>query len=374
MAQRTNTEYERLALANRINLSDGHARQELTPNQRAIVDGMSALVDLVADWSQPDIESRFADLFFEAAGQRPGQESLRTFFAYSSSSAIKMGAQFCRLHGLRVVLIEPCFDNIRHLLVTEGVPVTPVSEELLSDPEQVAALLDDQTVLWLVQPNNPTGFCLDPARLRQLIWLVAERGATLVLDFCFRFFSPSLGGWAQYAELAEAGGAFLCFEDTGKTWSLFDIKVGISVCSPCAAPTIHRLHDELLLNVSPLHLLLLSAFIEDTRKCGTEATYHGVVRRNREVIHAVTEAGIVQHVSPHCTNVPMELLGLPPEVSAEEFWALLRRRGVDVLPGRNYYWSDSRRGNRLFRIPLARPEAHIRAAAPLIAATAAEFV
>ena len=248
-------------------------------------------------------------------------------------------------------------DNIFHLLKTEGVTVTPINESQLYDGDLLARLLNPNVALWLVQPNNPTGFCIEQTWFRKLIHLVAESGSTIVVDFCFRFYAESLKYWDQYRTLGESKASFLCFEDTGKTWSLADTKIGITVCSADTASLIYRLHDELLLNVSPLHLLLLTEFIKDTVANGFYNTIGRTIEMNRHLVHSLVEKGLVLHSTQSCQNVPMELLGLPHYIPSTMFWSELRQHGVDILPAENYFWSHREGGKSLFRVPLSRTDA-----------------
>jgi len=365
----TLSEYERLALGGRVNLSDGHARTPLSRRQREIVGATLPMLDTALSRSQKSIEDEFLRCFFQCGGQHVDSDDLNTFLTFSSSSAIKIAAQYCRINGLSVCLLEPCFDNIVHILRTEGVPILPVREEELHEVDLLATRLTSTTALWLVQPNNPTGFCLEPEEFKRLITAVADRGTTIVLDFCFRMYADTLGRWNQYSELNAAGVTFICIEDTGKTWSLADTKVGITVCSAAAASLIYRLHDELLLNVSPLHLLLLTEFIKDTLTVGICKAVREGVERNREVVHALVQDGVLRHAAPACHNVPMELLGLQDGTLATLFWRSLRDRGIDVLPAENYFWSRPLEGRTLFRVPLSRPFEDIDAAVPAIRQT-----
>jgi len=366
---RTLSEYERLALGSRINLSDGHARAPLTESQSAILELVPALYERAMRTPQEEIEVQFLRSFFECAKLALPTEPMSTFLTFSSSSAIKMVAQYCRLQNLRVHLIEPCFDNIVHLLNTEGVYVEPVKEDKIADLKAWDAVLDPRAVVWIVQPNNPTGFCLSSEQMMALFRHVAEAGATIVVDFCFRMFADDLRRWDQYNVLRDSGVHFICIEDTGKTWAIADTKVGITVCSGQPAKVLYRLHDELLLNVSPLHLLLIAEFIKNTLALGRQKSILDLIEHNRREVIALVDEGLLDRASIHCRNVPMELLALRGAEPAVGFWRELRDRGVDVLPASRYYWSDMTIGEKLFRIPLSRPKADIAAAIPIIRQT-----
>lgn len=368
----TLSEYERLALTNRINLSDGHARHTLTAAQRDIVGRTLDLFDQALIRPQHDIEAEFLSSFFQCAGQPIPSARQHVYLNFSSSSAIKIVAQMCRIRGLTVYLIEPCFDNIVHMLRTEGVPVSAVHEKDLLNIDHVAHLLTPRSALWLTQPNNPTGFCLDQPAFGSLINAMAGRGATLIVDFCFRFYADRLLYWDQYSLLQDSGVSFLSFEDTGKTWPIADTKAGITVCSTDNASIIYRLHDELLLNVSPLHLLLLIELIKHTLSEGLYGTVRRSIETNRSLVHTLLEGNLVAHATQWCHNVPMELLSLPHGEDSTKFWGNLRLKGIDVLPAKNYFWSHPEKGLSLFRIPLSRPCQYFEKAIPIIRNTLLE--
>ncbi|MEV1109145.1 aminotransferase class I/II-fold pyridoxal phosphate-dependent enzyme [Micromonospora sp. NPDC049751] len=359
----TNTEYERLALTGGLNLSDGHARATLDAEQRRILTAMDRHLQRADSAGQDDLEHAFLESFFALAGETRWQHSPGRFLTFSASSAIKIAAQVCRLRQQRVLLIEPCFDNIRHLLATEGVDLQPLPEnEIIS----AGRLLDEHTTVWLVLPNNPTGFTLDRHQFRRIAHDCAVAGATLIVDSCFRFHTTTTAGWSRYEILHDENPSFALIEDTGKTWPTYDLKIGATLTSADLAPDFHRLHDQLLLNVSPLHLIVLREFIDDSRRRGLGRTVTAVIDRNRTGVHALVDDGLLGHPSPWCANVPMEFLALPHDHDAVEFWAALRERHVDILPAHNYYWSDPTRGRGTFRIPLSRPPEHLDAAVDVI--------
>src|SRR5882762_4639642 len=85
----TNTEFERLALAGEINLSDGHARQPLTPVQRELIAGTLEIFDRISRMRQQELEDEFLSTFFACARQTVPHSAGGPFLTYSSSSAMK---------------------------------------------------------------------------------------------------------------------------------------------------------------------------------------------------------------------------------------------------------------------------------------------
>jgi aspartate/methionine/tyrosine aminotransferase len=366
----TNTEYERLAFSGEINLSDGHARLPLDSTQLSIVRDLGRLFQTLAGVDQNLLERTFLDRFFSLLSQSTALSSGNIFLSYSSSCELKLIAQACRIKNLRVCLIDPVFDNIRHFLETERISLTGFHERLLEAPRDLPAV-SENVVLWLVLPNNPTGFTLTADQFNELLLECRRRNWCIVLDASFRPNSSSMLKWDMYAQLASSEVEFVIVEDTGKAWSLLDVKVGISVASDFFARDLHILHDQLLLNVSPLHLTILIKFLEDAAQRGLRATIWDAVERNRREVRSLIDQSCLRSVGD-CSQVPMELVGLPDEIDARTFWCLSRKVGVDILPAQNYYW-QSNEGERYFRMPLARPHTEIVAACERLLAVSSKI-
>jgi aspartate/methionine/tyrosine aminotransferase len=325
------------------------------------------MFDHVSHTPQGDLEEAFHKEFFSCAGQQHARNAkVRRFLSYSSSCAIKIAAQYCRIKGLRVLLLEPCFDNIRHILLTEGVKVQALAESVLCDYVTISTLANSNTAFWIVYPNNPTGFALYREQFEDFVEAATSAGATLIVDFCFRFYMENLATWDQYRILAESKCTFVAIEDTGKTWGVSDIKIGLTVSSEDAGDLLHLLHDQLLLNVSGLQLALLTSLIRDSVVHGLDAVIRKPVEQNRSLIHSLIAPDLFDHASTDCQNVPLEYLRLPRHYDAVRFWQSLRESGVDILPASNYYWSMPGQGADCIRIPLARQQSDVQAAVPIL--------
>lgn len=366
----TNTEYEHLALEGRINLSDGHARHDLVPAEIEVIEDFPSIWRKTSRINQEDIELAFSEEFFGLAGQGSQQsDNQNRYFSYSASCSILIAAQIASAMNKKVYLLEPTFDNIFHILRSQRIEVVPVQEAELSR-DWLKSNFSPGSVLWLTLPNNPTGFSLDRNQFRNIVSTISELDGAVTLDLAYRFFCPDLYSWDQYGELERSGVRYLCLEDTGKTWATADFKFGLLTCSDSLSTLAHQFHDELLLNVSPVALEFVRRFIGVTARNGGSSFVHERVAEPRRIVHdAMREAGFV-HKTNSCSNVPMELMGMP-HGSSVDFWKDLRRVGVEVLPAHNYYWSARYPPSDQFRIPLTRPVAELREAMDLVRRQAA---
>jgi aspartate/methionine/tyrosine aminotransferase len=198
-------------------------------------------------------------------------------------------------------------------------------------------------------------FRLQQEAFEMLARLANELQSMLIPDCTFRSHCKDMMQWDMYGLLEELQVSYVIIEDTGQTWQLHDLKVGITTCSPDLTDEIHRLHDQLLLNVSPFTLHLLLAMVCDSQNRGLEETIWRVIDKNRELVRAFAERTQLE-IQGDSSGVPVELLA-PPGL-AYEFWIATRAVGVDILPAQNYCWSNSR-GRQMFRVPLSRPNSQL---------------
>ena len=137
----------------------------------------------------------------------------------------------------------------------------------------------------------------------------SEAGALLVLDFSFRPHSELSTAYDAYEVLTSTGVSFIGIEDTGKTWATHDLKVGLTVTSDDIAGLTHRLHDELLLNISPIVLWFLTELIGDTGRRGLSEVVRAPLQQHRDLIAgALPQSSVsIQYASP---NVPLMVVDL----------------------------------------------------------------
>jgi aspartate/methionine/tyrosine aminotransferase len=354
---RTNTAFERLAVDAPINLSDGHARQPLHDWEHALLARFATYHQSAANVPQTESERRFATAFYDLANQRASQP---THLSYSASCLVKVVAQIFQASGKRLHILEPCFDNIRDLLTRSCGKLVSYSE---SDCLTIAETLGPDDVMWLTAPANPSGFEPGEKMFSDLVESMASTGTTLVCDFCFRFFSPNLYSWDQYQILERTDVPYVVLEDTGKTFPLLDLKVGLCQASESYSSLIHEHNEELLLNVSPVLLLLLADFAVEYQRIGlSEALWQPTERRRQIVLSWLDEKQVPCQVASvlHCT-APFVWLRLSDAIAATamDISIACAETGVHILPGDRFF-ENQRVGERFLRVPLARADELIR--------------
>src|SRR5262249_47262126 len=148
--------------------------------------------------------------------------------------------------------------------------------------------------------------------------------------------------------------SFITIEDTGKTWATQDMKIGMLVCSDDLRDEFYHRHDDLLLNVSPFHLALLTEFIADTIAHGADATIGYFVRQNLELLRQAFARTVLQLTGGVTPTATVAWIRIAAQLSGERLWVALRERSIHILPGSNFYWHTPARGRSFVRVPLAR--------------------
>lgn len=367
-AEENNTALQRLAIDGNINLADGHARQPLHPFEVKLLGGSQRIFHDVWRQDYTTVENAFLDRFFAVNRQRrPGQVLL----SYSVSSLVHSVGIHLRRQRSIVCYAEPCFDNFIDLVANAGVPTSRVDYSMLGGMLDSAPDFD---VLWLVVPGNPNGYELDEAFLAAVAEYCRRNGTVLVVDCCFRLFSPQMTSWCQYTVLAESGASYIILEDTGKVFPFLDLKVGMLAASPDLIGPLHRLNRDLLLNMSPWMLELLGRSCEGAAELGlADYLWRNVARNRAEFVRGVCSSGLLRDLCPTST-VPLLWLEVAEDApfDAVELRRELHRRDVHVLDGR-YFYAERQRGTRRLRIAISRSPRIIHAAAQRIAATIQEL-
>jgi aspartate/methionine/tyrosine aminotransferase len=226
--------------------------------------------------------------------------------------------------------------------------------------------------LFLVDPNNPTGFTLlsegRPA-FEEVVRFCVDHGKLLIIDRCFASFALMDGSarWFDIYDLLESSGvSYIVIEDTGKVWPLQDAKCAILMASRDIYPAIYDIHTSVLLNVSPFTLNMLTRYLRDSENDGF-ASVRNVISTNRTELGLALAETPVQLTQPR-VNVSVAWLDISRlGVDSVNFQRKLVARDVYVLPGTYFFWNERHKGNRYVRVALAREPRMFRAAARQLA-------
>jgi aspartate/methionine/tyrosine aminotransferase len=333
-----------------LNLTDGHARLLLSPEQAAIVERIPDMFDTATRSPFPDIEREAHATFLGAIGQHSAPVGTgRILSCYSSTLATDIVARALPT-GASIAVLHPTFDNIADLFVTRGLSLVPLSEQALLarawPPPPVSAIV-------ITHPNNPTGLVTPEGHLASLAEHAARHGQTVIIDASFRG-QVRDAQYDTYAVLDAAGTDWITIEDTGKLWPVHELKIGLLAYSERTTLPIERAFSESLLAASPVVLQLIKALAEDWVHGGYERAM-ALVERNRAVVREAVESVGLRLADPD-SQISVARIELPADgPDSSLLYKDLVARGVHVLPCAPFHWADPEDGLRFIRLSLARP-------------------
>jgi len=273
----------------------------------------------------------------------------------SASISIEIIANYLRMHNFSVALIEPTFENLASILKRQGITLQAVKEQDLLEGCILKWLeMVEADALFLTIPNNPTGYTFSVEDFNRIVQFCIQRQKLLILDFSFRFFSPSLRMWDQYDVLDSSGVHYIAIGDTGKIWPSFGVKVSPITADQSVFQLIKSLYEDLLVCSSPLALVLLTEFIQLSTHYGVEKTVLTVADRNRQALQEIQVDLLLQYAN--IADCGVAWLKILDECSWDdlELQKQLEQCNIGILPGRLFFWSNPYASSRFIRVALLR--------------------
>jgi len=352
----TLTDYEMIGFGAKANLSDGHAYQNLSVSQQRIVSRLSEIWQESEQQTIPDSEQHYLERFARLIAS-PGLLSVAGYSMLpTASNSIDLVGAYLKSKGSRVLLTHPTFDNLALLLRRRGVEPQPISEVEIQDKNFREIRLAEADVLFLVNPNNPTGTNLTKKEFSEVVQSCVQLGVTIIIDASFRLFYMQT--WDSYQVLQDADASYIVFEDTGKVFPSQDMKVSILAYSADCRDALRELYNEVYLCVSKFSVAVLGEFFEDALDCGLDSSVHKLVASRRAQLRAALGEAIVEPVAKS-SQISVEWLSLAPTgLSDTEVVGDLFNCGVGVLPGRGFFWNQSGEPpfTQNFRVSLMKPQ------------------
>ena len=133
----------------------------------------------------------------------------------------------------RALLPAPTFAEYEAALQTVGCAVQRVflreENEFAVTEEFIDAVTPETDIVFLCQPNNPTGQVTPPALVERLVRRCAECGAVLVVDECFLDFLPDRDALTAKQLLRDAPQLIILKAFT-KLYAMAGVRLGYALC------------------------------------------------------------------------------------------------------------------------------------------------
>ena len=205
--------------------------------------------------------------------------------------------------GLKAAIIGPTFGEYRVASLTAGATVVEflaqATEGFQPDTMAVAAWIsrEQPSLVWLCNPNNPTGIWLDQHHVVNLSEACQGADAMLVVDEAYRRFVFPHEPYTA-VELVEAtrGQQVMVLRSLTKDFALAGLRLGYAIASPDAAG---RLGAQLpSWNVNGVAQAAAIAALADRMHLKTTLDHLAVERQ--AFFHALRDAGL--HIIPSRTH------------------------------------------------------------------------
>ncbi len=135
----------------------------------------------------------------------------------------------------RALVTAPCFGEYEAALAAEGCEIarTALDDAFRLREAVLTELGGDVDLLFLCQPNNPSGVTIDPALLRRVLARCRETGTRVVLDECFVDFLDEPARYTMKNALGEFPGLIVLKAFT-KLYGMAGVRLGYALCADTA--------------------------------------------------------------------------------------------------------------------------------------------
>jgi capreomycidine synthase len=271
----------------------------------------------------------------EAMAMRWGNGDPRRVMAtHGSSEALFLAVRALVKPGDEVVVVEPCYQQLRSIAESAGARITSWSlrfeQGFVPDVDEGCALIRRGTRLLVLNfPHNPTGATVTPGQLDALVEAAERVGAYLLWDTAFAELIYEAGPLPDPVLAYERA---LSIGTLSKAYGLPGLRVGWCVAAPSILDRLVRLRDYVTLNLSPLiERIAIQAVRQAERLVEPRLAQ---ARRNRSRVAEWAEAhrDLVEWVAPRGGVCGFPRLPSVPDV--RQFCRRLAERdGVLLVPG-----------------------------------------
>ena len=144
--------------------------------------------------------------------------------------------RLCRtLRPKKAALFVPCFAEYERALAFEGCEIVrlPLPGDFRLTADVAALVPPDTELLFVCNPNNPTGLLAERLALQALLELCRARGMTLAVDECFLDFCADPAKHSLVGALAETPELVILKAFT-KTYAMAGLRLGYALCGRAA--------------------------------------------------------------------------------------------------------------------------------------------
>ncbi len=264
--------------------------------------------------------------FRRAASQKVGVPFEQVLVGNGSDELIHLlGLVFLEDSDDEIIVGYPSFvryDAAAHLVGGKVVQI-PLTPDYRHDlPAMLAVVTPNTKLMFIANPNNPTGTLVTKSELDQLLAKLPSH-VTVVLDEAYFEFAADQPEYPNSADYVNAGHNVVGLRTLSKTYGLAGIRIGYGFAPLAIADAINRAREPF--NVNSL------AQVAGVAALGDEEHISKTIENNRHGIRVLSEVleGLGAKPCPSFANFVFADLGRP----AKPIFEQLLQRGIIVRSG-----------------------------------------
>jgi histidinol-phosphate aminotransferase len=330
-----------------VKLASNENPMGLSPHARAAIE--AALADL------PRYPDQFA--LVRAISERTGVPAEGVVLGNGSNDVLEMVAAVFLASGRSSVFSQHAFAVYPLATLARGATgiVVPAKDFAHDLDAMHAAIRADTTVVFLANPNNPTGTYVDAGALARFLASVPA-DVVVVLDEAYNEYLPgalrieSTGWLVRHPNL-------VITRTFSKAYGLAGLRVGYALCHPQVAELLHRVRHPF--NVNTLALAAAEAALADEAFVAASRDLND--RGMKQVTDGLRALGL-EWIPSFGNFVAVRIPRTDSAPRAGAVYQALLRQGVIVRPVAGYEMPDH------LRVTIGLPEENARFLAALRAA------
>ncbi len=262
-------------------------------------------------------------LLAERLADHLGIDSSRLIFGNGSDEIVQM---ICRAYlsaGDESVLADPTFSRYETGIRVEGAkPIKVPLRDGVHDLDQMLAALTDQTrVVWICNPNNPSGTIVHHHELKAFLEKIPDHVLVVVDEAYAEYVVDS--NYPDSLSLLDAHPQMIILRTFSKIYGLAAFRIGYGIMHPDIVQEFHRVREPFNTNRLAQHAALAAledqAFVERCRTKNYQAIQH---------VSSVFDEWGIAYYPPHGNFILLDT-GHP----ADDAFKFLLKRGVIVRSG-----------------------------------------
>ena len=298
---------------NIIKLASNENPRGIGPRTRAAIDAAIAEVARYPDGNGHELRMALA--------RRHGVDPGAIVLGNGSNDVLELVAHAFLGPGRAAVFAQHCFAVYPLATQARGARAIPVPAKSFGhDLDAMAAAIDDETyVVWVANPNNPTGTHVRPDVLEAFVRRVPER-VILVIDEAYNeYLAPELK--SDTVKWLKRHPNLVVTRTFSKAYGLAGLRVGYALAHPSVADIMNRVRQPF--NVNSLALAAATAALNDMEFVAR--SYAENLQGLRQIEEGAKKLGL-EWIPSHGNFITIRV------GKANEVFRRLLKRGVIVRP------------------------------------------